>query len=265
VPRSRLVAYDAAVLTAPDLKRYGFAGDIASGLSLPFRAFAAVFSETSLFLLTALSAAITLIVLLGLFLFVTHVSPVDAFWSEPTAWYARAAYFTLKFVLGTVVFAVGALTLPLLATVPLQDTISKRTEVLLGVETAKGGLGRLAKEISNSLAHTAGRVLVLYAGQLALLLLLFIPGLGQVAWTVLSWLWSVWWLAGEYLDIPMSRHLHRFGDVRRVLRGRPALCLAFGAVLYVMLFVPIVNCFVIPVAVVAGTMLYRGLVAAGEV
>ncbi len=253
------------MLATPDLKRGGFANDLGAGLSLPFRAFGAVFSEGALFSLAALSALIALAVLVALFLFVTHVSPVDLFWQEPTTWYARALYSSLKFVLAVVIFVSGALTLPLLATVPLQDSISKRTEKLLGADVEGAGLGRMAREISNSLIHTVSRVLLLYLGQLALLLLLVIPGIGQVAWTVLSWLWSIWWAAGEYLDIPMGRHLYRFSEVRAVLRARPALCLSFGAVLYVLLFVPILNCFVIPVAVIAGTMLFRGLVSAGVV
>jgi CysZ protein len=115
------------------------------------------------------------------------------------------------------------------------------------------------------MVHTAGRVLILYGGQALLLLLLLIPVAGQIAWPVASWFWSVWWLAGEYLDIPMSRHLYRFGAVRSILWARPALCLSFGATLYVLIFIPILNCFVIPAAVIAGTMLYRGLVDAGAV
>jgi len=252
------------MLSTPDLKRRGVGSDIGNGLVLPFRAFGAVFRETSLFFLAALSALITIAVLVALFLFVTHVSPIDLL-NEPTAWYSKAIYAVLRVFIGIVTFAVGALTLPLLATVPIQDAISKRTEKLLGAEIGSAGLGRVAREVSNSMVHTAGRVLILYSGHLALLLLWFIPVAGHLAWTVLSWLWSVWWLAGEYLDIPMGRHLYRFAAVRGVLRARPALCLSFGAALYLFLFVPIVNFFIIPVAVIAGTMLFRGMVSAGAV
>ena len=63
----------------------------------------------------------------------------------------------------------------------------------------------------------------------------------------------------------MTRHLYPFAQVRRVLRQRWALCLGFGAGVYVLLWVPILNSFFLPVAVVGGTLLYRGLLAVGGV
>jgi len=48
-----------------------------------------------------------------------------------------------------------------------------------------------------------------------------------------------------------------------VLARRPWLCLGFGLVLVALLWVPLLNLFLVPLAVCAGTLLYRSLVSAG--
>jgi CysZ protein len=77
-------------------------------------------------------------------------------------------------------------------------------------------------------------------------------------------LWTMAWLAAEYLDAPMARHLYPFREVRRVLLARLWLCMGFGAAVYVLLWLPVLNLFFIPLAVVAGTLLFRGLRASGS-
>lgn len=269
------------MVSLPDLKHRGFAADLARGFALPFQSVRTVLGEGPLRSLAALSALITFVVLAGLVVLVTQWSPIEGFRPEGTAWYhtlARFFFAVLQFLVGAAIFVVGAVTLPLLATVPFQDLISERTERLCGVALPGGaplgptsvgpdgdGGAKFVRQTAASFAHTLGRVGVLYGGHLLLLVLWLVPGIGHAAWTALSALWTIYWLAGEYLDIPMTRHLYRFAEVRAALRARRALCLAFGAGLGVLLFVPVLNCFVVPAAVVAGTVLFRALVEAGHV
>ncbi|MGZ3457369.1 MAG: EI24 domain-containing protein, partial [Archangium sp.] len=70
---------------------------------------------------------------------------------------------------------------------------------------------------------------------------------------------------GEHMAAPMTRHLYPFSEVRRVLRQRWLMCLGFGTGAYVLLWVPLLNSLFLPVAVVGGTLLYRGLLAVGTV
>jgi CysZ protein len=77
-------------------------------------------------------------------------------------------------------------------------------------------------------------------------------------------LWTMGWLAVEYLDGPMARHLYPFRQVRRAVQERLPLCMGFGAAVYLMLWIPVLNFFFIPVAVVGGTLLFRGLRACGS-
>src|SRR6266851_5674448 len=70
--------------------------------------------------------------------------------------------------------------------------------------------------------------------------------------------------AGAFLDAPMARHLYPFRDVQGVIADRFRLCLGFGAAVFVILWIPVVNLFLIPLASVGGTLLYRGLRASGN-
>jgi CysZ protein len=117
--------------------------------------------------------------------------------------------------------------------------------------------------ITTGLLHTLARLFFLLAGLTLLLPLHLIPGVGSVLWTVLGALWTMTWMAGEFLAAPMTRHLYPFAEVRRMLRQRRALCLGLGAGVYLLLWVPILNTFFLPVAIVAGTLLYRGFLKAG--
>jgi CysZ protein len=147
---------------------------------------------------------------------------------------------------------------------PLQDPLSTATEAACGDFAAPPfSLARIVRETGIALGHTATRVLLLLAGQAVLLLLNLIPGAGHVAWIVASTLWTMAWLAVEYLDSPMTRHRYTFRDVRRVVWKRLTLSLGFGAALYILLWIPILNFFLIPLAVVGGTLLFRGLRQAG--
>jgi len=84
-----------------------------------------------------------------------------------------------------------------------------------------------------------------------------------VLWMVLSSLWTMYWLSVEYLSGPMARHLYPFRQVLDALRRRLPLAMGFGATLYVMLWIPVLNFFLMPLAVVAATLLFRALKAAG--
>ena len=104
---------------------------------------------------------------------------------------------------------------------------------------------------------------LLKLGHLLLLPLNLIPVAGSTAWSVLSVLWTMGWLAAEYLDTAMARHHYPFRAVRGAVLSRAGLCMGFGAAVYLLLWIPILNFFFIPLAIVSGTLLFRGLLAAG--
>jgi CysZ protein len=242
--------------------------DFFQGLALLPRSWGLIFRTPRLLGLSALCALVTLVALGALAVLLGTYTPelLGWLWTRPEAWYGRVLWYVLLALMFLVLLVVGANVVLPLVLAPLQDPLSERTEELCGNYTSPPfQLGSFLQGLVTSVAHTLARVFFLLLGLAVLFPLNLLPVVGNMAWTVLGTLWTMLWLAGEHLAAPMTRHGYSFAEVRRALRGRWLLCLGFGAGVFVLLWVPILNSFFLPVAVVGGTLLYRGLLAVGNV
>lgn len=242
--------------------------DFFRGLALPFRAIQVMFGSKKLFLLGTIASMVTFVALVVLVWLLGAYTDdfVRRYVFEPQTWYGSVGFWILVVLTFLLMLVVGANTVPLVLLAPLQDPISEATEELCGDFAApRFTVAGLLRGTAIALGHTLARIAFLLIGHAALFLLNFIPGIGSVLWTVSGILWTMGWLSAEYLDAPMARHLYRFRDVRVAVLKRLPLCMGFGAAIYVMLWIPVVNFFFIPVAIVAGTLLFRGLRAAGTI
>ncbi len=252
----------------PELPAQKSFADFWRGLSLPFAALRVVFRSGKLLSLTAICSLITLVTLSALvYLLVGRTDDLLSWaWAKPETWYGSSLWYVVLAATFLALLVVGANTVPLLLLTPFQDPLSEGTEEVCGDFVAPPfSLGRMMKGLGVSVAHTLARIAVLLAGHALLFLLHFIPGLGSVLWTALGFLWTAGWLAGEYLDGPMARHFYRFSDVQRALLARPAFAFGFGTAVYLLLWIPVLNLFFIPLAVVGGTLLFRSLRAASVI
>jgi CysZ protein len=233
---------------------------------LPFRAIALVRGSRRLLLLSALAALVTFIALVALVVVLGMYTDdlMRQILGEPQTWYGRIGFLALWALSFLLLLVVGANTVPLILLAPLQDPLSEATEVECGdFRPPPFRVHAFLRGAGVALWHNIARVGLLLAGHALLFLLSFLPGIGAVLWTVLAAAWTMGWLAVEYLDAAMARHFYRFRQVRRAVLERPWLCMGFGAAVYVLLWVPVLNFFFIPLAVVAGTLLFRALRAAG--
>jgi CysZ protein len=241
-------------------------GDFLRGLALPFRAVRIMVSTPKLLGLSLLSGLVTAGLLAAIVVF---------FWPRAFGWadgligtggWRGVASAVVGFLFFSLASFLSALTLPNVVLAPLQDPLSEATEERCGdFMSPPFELGRTVRGTVESLGHTLLRLVTQLLGIALLLPLNLIPGAGSVAWAVLGSMWSMFCLSVEHLSNPMARHLYPFGQVLAALRRRLTLALGFGAALYVMLWVPVLNFFLMPVAVVAGTLLYRALRQAGAV
>jgi CysZ protein len=236
--------------------------DFFQGMGLLGRAAGLLFRSRRLFLLSALCAVVTAVALVGLAWVLWRYAPglLGAYWTLPDSWYGRAGWYTVLVLASLVAWVVGANVVPPLLLAPLQDPLSETTESVVGGDAgAPFTLASLLRGLVTGVAHTLARLFFLVLGLAVLLPLHLLPGVGSILWTVLGSLWTMYWMAGEFLAAPMTRHLYPFAEVRRMLRERRALCMGLGAGVYILLWVPILNTFFLPVAIIAGTLLYRGL------
>ena len=241
-------------------------GDFFQGFTLLGRAFGLIFRSPRLFLLSTLCAIVTFVSLGALVVLLWRYTPglVSHFFARPESVYLQPLWYLVLVLTFVVLLVVGANAVPPLLLTPLQDPISEATEELCGGPPSPPfSLGAFLRGLVTGITHTLARLFFLVLGLLVLAPLNLIPGVGSILWTALGSLWSMMWMAGEHLAAPMTRHLYPFSEVRRMLRERRALCLGLGAGVYLLLWVPVLNTFFLPVAIVAGTLLYRGLRDAG--
>jgi len=233
--------------------------DFFTGLALPFRALRMIFSTRKLLLLSLFCFVLTGITLIALLILLAPLASwVSEHWVGPGGFWRSLLGGAVTALVYLALAAVGLLTVPNLLLAPLQDPLSEATEEKLGNFSAPPfSVGRLVKGTTTSLLHTLWRLALMFFGFAVLLPLNLIPVAGSVLYAVLSAMWAMWWVCAEYLSGPMARHLLPFKAVLQAMRARPLLAMGMGATLYVVLWVPVLNCFLVPLAVVAGTLLFR--------
>ncbi|MBD5770527.1 sulfate transporter CysZ [Marinomonas colpomeniae] len=109
--------------------------------------------------------------------------------------------------------------------------------------------------IGRSLQRELQKILYFLPRFILLLLLSFIPIVNVIA-PVLLLLFSCWMLSIQYMDYAFDNNKVKFHDMRMALRTKPLLCWTFGGIVMVGLTIPFFNLFVMPIAVVAATLLW---------
>jgi CysZ protein len=249
----------------PELPSVSGPLDPLRGAAFPLRAAALVWRVPRLRRLGAFCAAITLLVfaLWGWTLWTWLPELLARLWPHPEGAVGWLWELTL-IVSGALGWLLGAATLPLLALAPLEDLLVEATEAAVGAPPAPPvGLRHAARRAVGAVGRTGTRVLLLVVGQVLLLALqLILPALTPL-WAGAGVCWTALFACAEYLDPPLARRGGAFAEVRRVLAQRTGLALGFGLSITLLLWVPLLNLFLVPVAVVAGTLLHRSLVSAG--
>lgn len=90
---------------------------------------------------------------------------------------------------------------------------------------------------------------------LGLVLLSFIPVVNVVA-SILIVMFSAWMLSLQYMDYAFDNNKVTFPEMRASLREKPLLCWTFGFIVMFCVTIPVLNLFIMPVAVVAATLLW---------
>ncbi len=109
------------------------------------------------------------------------------------------------------------------------------------------------------------RVLIYLAVMIPLLIFNFIPGLGNLLYAALAWLVTSFFLAGEFLDYPLERRGYSLGAKMRYTKSLGLTGIGFGASVFIMGLVPILNLALLPLAAVGGTLLFLERPPAGLV
>lgn len=190
----------------------------------------------------------------------------DALWTAPAGsgwfetllrWLHRAVEWLIAFTLIAFgVIAVAALSSAIAA--PFNDALSAAVEQLHAGRPAPAfQLRVLLRDVLRSVAFEALKLAVYGAIMLSLLVFAWlVPGVGAVVQTAVGSVLTALYFAIDHVDWAAGRHGlsvgQRLGFAGRHLRTM----LGFGAGVWLLLFVPLVNLLFMPAAVAGGTLLF---------
>jgi CysZ protein len=174
------------------------------------------------------------------------------------SWVASVAIFILLLLFVYVLSSVVAL--------PFNERLSEHVEIAeLGETSELMTIGRVVGDIWLSLSHSIGAGLIWISVMLFALLLNLIPVIGPFVYIATAWIVTATFLAREVIDSSLSRHRLSFREKGSVVRSHYTVLLGLGGVTAMVLWVPLLNFFMMPLSVVGGTLFYCDLVRDGQV
>ena len=156
--------------------------------------------------------------------------------------------FSLAFVFTLLANLIGA---------PFNGLLAERVEAHLtgsGAGPSPSWL-TLVKSLPRLMGSEVRKLLYLLICIVPLLLLQFVPVINLVA-PALLFLFGAWMFALEYMDYPLGNHGALFKEVRLTMRARRRVAYGFGSAVAVISMIPLLNLFIMPVAVAGATALY---------
>ncbi|CNK26061.1 sulfate transporter CysZ [Yersinia mollaretii] len=140
---------------------------------------------------------------------------------------------------------------------PFSGLLAEQLEAsLTGKSLPDTGIMGIVKDLPRIMAREWRKLAYYLPRALVLLLLYFIPGIGQTVAPVLWFLFSAWMLSIQYCDYPFDNHKVSFQEMRSALRQDKVDNLQFGALVSLFTMIPFLNLVIMPVAVCGATAMW---------
>jgi CysZ protein len=139
---------------------------------------------------------------------------------------------------------------------PLNGLLAEKVQQhLTGQPLGDTNLGSLVSSIPRSIVREVTK-LTYYLPRILLLLVLTIVPVINI---IVPWLWlffGAWIMVIQYVDYPMDNNGVSFKTMKRSLSQQRMLHLGFGGAVSMLLLIPVINFFTMPIAVAGATALY---------
>lgn len=112
------------------------------------------------------------------------------------------------------------------------------------------------KDIYVSITGELKKLLFYFTGLFIFFIINLIPFAGNVISVTLGTIFSFFYNALDFLDYPLTRRLASFRTKLKATQAGGMVTYGFGAMAFLLMFLPIVNVLMKPLLVVAGTKLY---------
>ncbi|MDR9830858.1 sulfate transporter CysZ [Vibrio sp. FNV 38] len=140
---------------------------------------------------------------------------------------------------------------------PFNGLLAEKVEAyLIGEPINDDGMMALLKDLPRILAREWRKLIYILPKTIGLFILLLIPALGQTLGPILWFAFSAWILAVQYCDYPFDNHKVPFNDMRTELKSNQSKAYTFGAVVSFFTAIPILNLFVMPIAICGATAMW---------
>ncbi len=233
------------------------------GFSYPFRAVGFFRRHPSLLRYVAIPFLINLIIFSAVVYFglgwfdwaLEHYAPGSEVWYGLILYYL--AWVVALLLTTVIVFFTFTLIGNLIAS-PFNEFLSERTELLVRGESPEQGMGlaMILSEAKYAVGYELKKMAFFVACMIILLSLNFLPLVGTLVYTVFAPLLTLFFLGVEYMAFVTMRKHYSFSQLRRYLFRRPLLMGGFSCSVFVLLAIPFVQFFCIPLAVVGATLLW---------
>ena len=137
---------------------------------------------------------------------------------------------------------------------PFNALMSEKIEEMMTGNPVNSDVSFLSLVVS-SIRSQIGKLFYILLWSAGLILFSLIPVLNFIS-PVLWVLFGSWLLSLEYLDYPMGNHDMTFTQEKQALSTRRGLSLGFGGMVMILTSIPVVNFFVMPVAVAGATVMW---------
>jgi CysZ protein len=117
-----------------------------------------------------------------------------------------------------------------------------------------------SRTITSEISHAFAREWLKFRYYLPRVLCLFLLSLIPVVNLLMPVLWALWgaWMMGvQYLDLPADNRHYDFQRFIKALKTKRIMVMVFGAVLMALMMIPIINFAMIPLAVIAATLIWE--------
>ncbi|MCZ2722682.1 sulfate transporter CysZ [Marinomonas sp. 15G1-11] len=216
-------------------------------------------SDLRLFVLAPLLANFALMAILYMFAFGFLTGMTDSMmswlpgWLSFLDWLFYALFGLVSALLMFYGFSVGVNILA----APFMGILAEKVEEKLtgNVIQEQISLAFILSIVGHSILRELQKLAYFLPRVILLFIISFIPVVNVIA-PILWLLFSAWMLSIQYLDYSFDNNKRNFRDMRASLRRKPILCWSFGFIVMVLLTIPLVNLFVMPLAVVAATCIW---------
>lgn len=194
-----------------------------------------------------------------LYLFSHLDSWINQWMGQIPDWLSWLSYILWPLLVVTILatFSYFFSTLANFVAAPFNGLLAEKVEEKLTGHTINDeGILAVIKDVPRIMAREWRKLLYTLPKAIGLFLLLLIPALGQTLGPILWFLFTAWMLAIQYCDYPFDNHKVAFNDMRNNLKQKQGKAYGFGMLVSVLTTIPIINLFVMPVAVCGATAMW---------